>query len=1153
MTTNPVRNRRRRTAALALVTATLVPGLAQLPALASSTSAAPTPLSADDVTTLGDSVPGLSDLDVRGSVLPSLAQRRVAEDLGAVSLRWNDFGTPASILPAGGVLAKAAFPGAGAANAEKSARAWLEANAAVFGLSATQMRGLELVNAQELAAYDGAPHPGYAVLLRQRFGDLTPALGSMVTVGVARGEIAYVSSSLVRAEADLDASSAKLSPLQGWLAAARNVGRELGAGTVDDIVSSVTDDWTMLTVPGFAQPQQVRLRALAKADGTVRPVLEANVVDSGAGDAFAYTLLVDAVSGEVLHRENKVEHDQVNDVFTGAFTGDQCGPVHDFELADDKTRTINALGLSTPADDITVKIYGPGKQLLFTQDLLTSPELATYSSDKLKAGVYGVQVCPFDSASAVSGTYSLLLSTSDQAAPSTGGELFSPQWRYFTANPSMTSVNNESIPKNSVIGCWVAGPDCTLPTGPFKNVASTYPWDALDATGTTTATTVGNNANTHEAWASPLTPGGLFQAPVSPTREYTAEFTDAWNNSKCDPAQLRPGGNDIEFSTQNLFVSHNRMHDYSYYLGFTESNYNLQLENFGRGGVEGDQEIGNVQAGALSGGQPTYLGRDNANQITLQDGVPGITNQYLFQPIAGAFYAPCTDGGLDMGIVGHEYTHAISNRMVAGPDEGLTSAQGGAMGESWGDLVAAEYQFSHGYDNGGNIWAVGVYATGNKRTAIRDYSINRNPLNYSNVGFDTTGQQVHADGEIWSGTQWSVRQALVKKHDRRFPYANKGLQLRCAQATDDASPLAPQVCPGNRRWVQLMFDAFLLQQGATSMLDARDAMLAADRMRFGGEDVKVMWKAFAQRGMGKDASTPDADSEHVKGGFASPKQRNGKVTFKASRGAGKIYVGDYQARVTPVADTSPKTKLDATVQMVPGTYRMLYTSGKGGFKRFTLRVKAGQSKTVRLTKQKNLAAAANGAKVIDATEGSLNTAHLIDGKEATNWGAVTATNVDESKPFVSVDLAQGTHTIRRVQVSALLTPAPATSDPVPLATDEDPASGSRFTALRRFAIEVCTSGCDSAKASWKRIFTSKADAFPAGRPRPVAPDQTLRSFKVPASRAAAVRLVTLENQCTGTPGYAGEQDNDPLNDTDCATASDRGTIVHASELQVYAR
>ena len=49
----------------------------------------------------------------------------------------------------------------------------------------------------------------------------------------------------------------------------------------------------------------------------------------------------------------------------------------------------------------------------------------------------------------------------------------------------------------------------------------------------------------------------------------------------------------------------------------------------------------------------------------------------------------------------------------------------------------------------------------------------------------------------------------------------------------------------------------------------------------------------------------------------------------------------------------------------------------------------------------------------------------------------------------------------------------------------------------------------------------------------------------------AVRLVVLENQCTGYAGYAGEQDNDPVNDTDCKTASDRGTIVHAAELQVF--
>ena len=48
-----------------------------------------------------------------------------------------------------------------------------------------------------------------------------------------------------------------------------------------------------------------------------------------------------------------------------------------------------------------------------------------------------------------------------------------------------------------------------------------------------------------------------------------------------------------------------------------------------------------------------------------------------------------------------------------------------------------------------------------------------------------------------------------------------------------------------------------------------------------------------------------------------------------------------------------------------------------------------------------------------------------------------------------------------------------------------------------------------------------------------------------------MRLVTLENQCTGYAGYAGEQDTDPANATDCKTASDRGTIVHAAELQVF--
>ena len=56
-----------------------------------------------------------------------------------------------------------------------------------------------------------------------------------------------------------------------------------------------------------------------------------------------------------------------------------------------------------------------------------------------------------------------------------------------------------------------------------------------------------------------------------------------------------------------------------------------------------------------------------------------------------------------------------------------------------------------------------------------------------------------------------------------------------------------------------------------------------------------------------------------------------------------------------------------------------------------------------------------------------------------------------------------------------------------------------------------------------------------------------------------MRLVVLDNQCTGNPAYAGEQDNDPVNNTDCVAGSDTinplltppAPTVKAAEFQVY--
>ena len=1134
----------------ALAAAGVILGLTQLPATGTvATTAEPAP--DREIVTWGDSPLALPDLDLRGSALPTAAQRTSAANLGA-SVRWNRFGTPSSVFATDGDLGPAA-----SGDAVSSAREWLAAHRTLFGLSSDQVAGLELVSEQKLA-----DSPARAVLFRQTFGDLSPALGSMVTVGVADGRIVYVSSSLTRTTGSPE--DATLTPVQAWQMAASSVGRETPLSAITD---TVKHGWTRLKVDGFAQEQQVRLRALALADGSVRPVFETNVVDVKGGRAMAYTLMVDAVSGKVWHRESKVEHAYASasegaTQMQGAITATECGPKHPFELTDGNTKQIVVAATAVnPANDIVVKIFGPDGAVLTSGDLGTSPETATYSADKIPAGKYTAQVCPFDDPTVpftAPGDYVGSITTSDSEAPATAAP-YPPKWTYFTANPAL-DYSTTRVAGNRVTGCWETRfqgdkvPGCDTPPGSLRNLASRGPWDFDFTTGLPTLTTTGNNAMTREAWGSPLTPGGA-QAPVSPDRDYSPKFSDAWQNSKCDPANLVPGGNDIDASVANLFVAHNRMHDFSYFLGFTEENYNMQVKNLGGNpdpSRENDPEVGDVQAGALTGGTPTFLGRDNANQIALQDGIPGITNQYLFQPLAGGFYSPCADGGLDMSIVGHEYTHAISNRMIGGPDEGITSEQGGAMGESWGDLTAAEYLSSHGYSTGANPWAVGPYATGNKVAGIRDYAINRNPLQYGDYGFDSTGPEVHADGEIWNAVQYDVRQALVRKYNGRFPASDKGLQLRCAAGTGTTSPLPATQCPGNRRWIQLMFDGFLLQQGATSMLDARDSMLAADQMRFHGANQRTLWTAFASNGMGVDAKTPNADSDRPTPGYRAPGVRPGKVVFTASSGdrkvPGKFFVGRYEARVTPVADTLRKTGLDSSVSFVPGTYDLLFQGDGVGLHRARFTVKAGESRRVSLKVSRNLASKHAGAKVVRYSSGSINAAALVDDTEATNWAGVNESAGVDAKgknPFVVVDLAGGRQVVRRVQVSAML--RPAGNDP------SDPDSGSRFTALRRFAIDVCTSSCTTKDARWKRIYTSPANAFPAVRPRPVAPNLNLRSFDVPDTAATHVRFVALENQCTGYAGYAGEQDNDPLNDTDCKAASDRDLSVRAAELEVFGR
>ena len=743
-----------------------------------------------------------------------------------------------------------------------------------------------------------------------------------------------------------------------------------------------------------------------------------------------------------------------------------------------------------------------------------------------------------------------------RVGPKTQSPLNDPKWKVFPNTPAL-AVQGVKAPDNRELWCWsVADPSCTRiiggAAGHRNKPQLSFPYDEQPADTTSsiiTFTSRGNNAWTTGSFVSHLTPDAPREAQHSPTREYNYAFTDQWHMSNCDLSMnyASTAQNDLDAAINNLFVNYGRMHDWSYYLGFTESAFNMQQVNFetedphNPEAKEGDPEKGQAQAGAVAG-SAVFTGRDNANQITLQDGTPGVTNQYLWHPLQASFYSPCVDGAYDMTVVGHEYGHAISNRMIGGPDIGIEGTEGGKMGEGWSDLMAMEYVNGYGFAPVGdeNPYAVGPYATGNKQSAIRNYGMNQSPLNYSQLLYDGNGQTgPHSDSEIWSAANFEVRKALIEKYQKQFPYENKTLQYQCADGIKDS-----KACPGNRRWIQLMFDGFLLQEASAGMPGAAESQLAADKVRYNSANQKEIWRAYASRGLGTSAEEPgDAD-------FSTPLEAiEAQVQFRTVEVEGGgvpkeafIHPGPFTARTTEEAVSKSGAK-SAIVQFVPGTYFFTARADGYGQYQFEKTFEAGKSYVVDVPMRKNLASEINGAEA--AGDGG-NHSLLIDDTEEFNWAFLgETTDEDIEGKQVTVDLAGGTHLVKEIQVSAMNRPeAPNDS--------YDDIAQNRFAALRSFEILTCdaATGADCEEAdSFQKIYTSPVDAFPSGRPRPTSEDLRMRSFDVPDTLASHVRIRVLTNQCTGNPLFSGEQNpvgEEELADPDCVNGFTLATLADTS-------
>lgn len=190
------------------------------------------------------------------------------------------------------------------------------------------------------------------------------------------------------------------------------------------------------------------------------------------------------------------------------------------------------------------------------------------------------------------------------------------------------------------------------------------------------------------------------------------------------------------------------------------------------------------------------------------------------------------DGDFDNGIIAHEYTHGISNRLTGGRlnTSCLNNAEQG--GEGWSDFFTLITGVRPG-DNATTNRGVGTFVQreATNGTGIRRYPYNTNmsvnPLTYGNI---VTNGAVHDIGEVWSVALWDLYWKFVD----RYGWS--------ANLRDTAS--------GNGRMIKLVMDGMKIQPCTPGFLDARDAILAADRANFGGMHECMIWDVFARRGMG---------------------------------------------------------------------------------------------------------------------------------------------------------------------------------------------------------------------------------------------------------------------------------------------------------------
>ncbi len=315
------------------------------------------------------------------------------------------------------------------------------------------------------------------------------------------------------------------------------------------------------------------------------------------------------------------------------------------------------------------------------------------------------------------------------------------------------------------------------------------------------------------------------------------------------------------------FYTANWLHDLFHGLGFDEPAGNMQQDNFGRGGIEGDPLM-------------VYAGFPVTFAYTPDDGISPALALGL-----NAFSLSNRDvSAFDFAVVAHEWAHTMFGRLTTMTHTG----QPAALNEGTADfigmflMVRPEHRFAapatgdfHGaypfgaynnidYDMPGDAhppagspgYPDNTYYHGVRRFPY-SASLAINPVTFGHISpenplpagfapFDWKGRgtvpfEIHTAGEIWASALWQCARNIlaetrtsdefVSAHRRMLAYLVAGLKLFPVDAT---------------------------------YTEARDAVLMA--VRSGSEQDYLRCRAgFAERGLGAGAVSPPRDSAQFHG------------------------------------------------------------------------------------------------------------------------------------------------------------------------------------------------------------------------------------------------------------------------------------------------